>query len=83
MMSMTNKEKLTRSGTECYLLGQPASSVNGTKLPTMRQVLLLCFQGINKSRKRKDALKETIMSVGNHLLEHGEDRDDVRKKLRA
>ena len=83
MMSMTYKEKLTRSGTECYLFGQPASSINGAKLPTTWQVLMFCFHDINKSGNRKDVLKETIRSVGNHLLEHGKDRDDVRKKLRA
>ena len=82
MMSMPNKEKLTGSGTECYLLGQLASSISA-KLPMMRQALLFCFHGIHKSGNRKDALKETIRSVDNHLLEHGEDRDDVRKKLRA
>ena len=83
MMSMTNKEKITRSGAECYLLGQPVSSINGAKLPTMRQVPLLCFHGVNKSGNRKGALKETIRSIGNHLLEHGKDQDDVQKKLRA
>ena len=56
--------------------------MNYAKLPTMRQVLLFCFHGITKSGNGKDVLKETIRSVGNHL-EHDEDRDGARKKLRA
>ena len=63
MMSTTNEGKLTRSGTECYLAGHPASSINGAKLSTMRQVLLFCFHAIDKYGNRKDAFKETIGNV--------------------
>ena len=81
MMSITNKKKLTRSETECYLLGQPASLINGAKLPTMRQVILFCFHGVNKSGSRKDALKETISLClcleKNHLMYGQAIREDT------
>ena len=45
------------------MVGHPASSINGAKLPTMRQVLLFCFHAIDKYGNRKDAFKETIGNV--------------------
>ena len=62
-MTTTNQGKLISSGTDCYLVGHPTSSINGAKLITMPQVLLLCFRSVDTSGNRKDALKETVKDV--------------------
>ncbi|KAG7164901.1 hypothetical protein Hamer_G017308 [Homarus americanus] len=53
----------TRSATEIYLVGQPASSVRGSKLPTMRQVLKFFFHTVNESGDRQETFKETVRNV--------------------
>ncbi|KAG7172524.1 hypothetical protein Hamer_G028170 [Homarus americanus] len=53
----------TRSATEIYLVGQPASSIRGSKLPTMRQVLKFFFHTVNESGDRQETLKETVRNV--------------------
>ena len=45
------------------MVGHPASSINGAKLPTMRQVLLFCFHAIDKSRNRKGVFKPTVKNL--------------------
>ena len=45
------------------MVGLPASSINGAKLPTMRQVLLFCFHTIDKSVNRKDVFKVAVKRV--------------------
>ena len=71
-MGTTNQGRLTRSGTEYYMVGHPASSINDAKLPTMWQVNLFCFHSIDKSGNRKDDFRETVKN----LQQHGEDLDD-------
>ncbi|KAG7154431.1 hypothetical protein Hamer_G018171, partial [Homarus americanus] len=53
----------TRSATEIYLVGQPASSIRGSKLPTMRQVLKFFFHTVNESGDRQETFKETVRNV--------------------
>ncbi|KAG7159286.1 hypothetical protein Hamer_G029936 [Homarus americanus] len=53
----------TRSATEIYLVGQPASSIRGSKLPTMRQVLKFFFHTVNESGDRQETFKETVSNV--------------------
>ncbi|KAG7158405.1 hypothetical protein Hamer_G027380 [Homarus americanus] len=53
----------TRSATEIYLVGQPASSIRGSKLPTMRQVLKFFFHTVNESSDRQETIKETVRNV--------------------
>ncbi|KAG7156396.1 hypothetical protein Hamer_G006142 [Homarus americanus] len=53
----------TRSATENYLVGQPASSIRGSKLPTMRQVLKFFFHTVNESGDRQETFKETVRNV--------------------
>ncbi|KAG7157989.1 hypothetical protein Hamer_G014858 [Homarus americanus] len=53
----------TRSATEIYLVGQPASSIRGSKLPTMRQVLKFFFHTVNESDDRQETFKETVRNV--------------------
>ena len=62
-MTTNNQGKLIASGTDCYLVGHPASAINGAKLLTTRQVLFLCFRSIDTSGNRKDDLKETVKDV--------------------
>ena len=45
------------------MVGHPTSSINGTKLATIRQSLLFCFYAINKTGNRKEAFKETVENV--------------------
>lgn len=53
----------TRSATETYLVGQPASSIGGSKLPTTRQVLSFFFHAVKESANRQDAFEETVRNV--------------------
>ncbi|KAG7155567.1 hypothetical protein Hamer_G030873 [Homarus americanus] len=53
----------TRSATEIYLVDQPASSIRGSKLPTMRQVLKFFFHTVNESGDRQETFKETVRNV--------------------
>ncbi|KAG7160802.1 hypothetical protein Hamer_G024967 [Homarus americanus] len=53
----------TRSATEIYLVGQPASSIRGSKLLTMRQVLKFFFHTVNESGDRQETFKETVRNV--------------------
>ncbi|KAG7168695.1 hypothetical protein Hamer_G028045 [Homarus americanus] len=53
----------TRSATEIYLVGQPASSIRGSKLPTMGQVLKFFFHTVNESGDRQETFKETVRNV--------------------
>ncbi|KAG7169139.1 hypothetical protein Hamer_G031556 [Homarus americanus] len=53
----------TCSATEIYLVGQPASSIRGSKLPTMRQVLKFFFHTVNESGDRQETFKETVRNV--------------------
>ena len=53
----------TRSATETYLAGQPASSIGGRNLPTTPQVMKFVFHVVKESANRQDAFKETVRNV--------------------
>ena len=53
----------TRSATDTYLIGQPTSSIGGSKLPTTRQVLKFFFHAANEAGDRQNAFRETVQSV--------------------
>lgn len=53
----------TRSATETYLVGQPASSIGGSKLPATRQVLRFFFHTVKESGDRQEPFKETVRNV--------------------
>lgn len=65
-MSLTkpkSHDKTTRSKTDYFLIGQPASSISGGKLPTTRQVLKFYLYAAQKSGNTNDAVRQTVDNV--------------------